>query len=52
MFAAATDETDPEALPALVASERRAYGWSYLSGEEGERVECAFNTLATLVELR
>lgn len=38
------------AIAVAVASERRSFGWSYLSGAGGERVERAFHTLASELE--
>lgn len=37
-------------IAAVVASERRAFGWSFLSGEHGARVERAFHLLASALE--
>ena len=37
-------------LSSLLAKERRAYGWSFLSGEHGARAERAFDTLASSLE--
>lgn len=37
-------------LKELVASERRVFGWGYLSGPEGEAAERAFNNFAKHVE--
>lgn len=39
-----------EELGALVASERRAYGWGYLSDAEGAAAEKAFADFAKVVE--
>jgi hypothetical protein len=39
-----------EELRALVASERRAYGWGYLSYAEGAAAEKAFDDFAKVVE--
>jgi len=38
-------------IASLLASERRAFGWSFLSGEHGARVERAFHALAASVEV-
>ena len=35
---------------AIVKGERRAFGWSFLSGSHGERVETAFHALASALE--
>ncbi len=37
-------------LKELIASERRAFGWAYLSGPEGEAAESAFNNFAKHVD--
>ena len=37
-------------LRECVQSERRSYGWSYLSGPEGEQAEKAFDRFASFVE--
>jgi hypothetical protein len=37
-------------IAALVAGERRAFGWAFLSGEHGARVESAFHLLASALE--
>lgn len=37
-------------LKELVAAERRAFGWGYLSGAEGEAAERAFDNFAKHVE--
>jgi hypothetical protein len=37
-------------LKALVASERRSYGWGYLSGEPGSAAERAFDAFASAIE--
>ncbi len=34
----------------VIASERRAFGWSFLPGAHGARVESAFHALASLIE--
>ena len=34
----------------LIATERRAFGWSFLAGPHGERVERAFHALAAVLE--
>ena len=34
----------------VVSEQRRAFGWSYLSGEGGRRAESAFHALATALE--
>lgn len=39
-----------EELRSLVASERHAYGWGYLSNEEGAAAEKAFDDFARIVE--
>jgi len=39
-----------QAISELLERERRSYGWSYLSGTHGEKVEQAFNALADAVE--
>ena len=37
-------------IAAVVAGERRAFGWAFLSGEHGARVEHAFHLLASALE--
>jgi hypothetical protein len=37
-------------IAAVVVGERRAFGWSFLSGEHGARVEQAFHLLASALE--
>jgi len=37
-------------IAAVVAGERRAFGWSFLSGEHGAQVERAFHLLASALE--
>jgi len=37
-------------IAAVVAGERRAFGWAFLSGEHGARVEHAFHQLACALE--
>ena len=39
-----------EELRALVATERHAYGWGYLSDAEGEAAEKAFDGFAKIIE--
>ena len=39
-----------EELRELVASERHAYGWGYLSYDEGDAAEKAFDEFAKVVE--
>ena len=39
-----------ESIGVHISRERRSYGWSYLSGQHGSRVEGAFHELATLIE--
>jgi len=39
-----------QAMCELIEQERRSYGWSFLSGMQGEKVEQAFNTLANAIE--
>jgi hypothetical protein len=41
---------DDTCLRRIVAQERHAYGWSFLSGEEGAAVEAAFDAFASIVE--
>ena len=49
MFAAA-QEGQREELEKLIASERRAFGWGYLSGAEGAAAERAFHEFAKTLE--
>jgi hypothetical protein len=39
-----------EGLKSVVSSERRCYGWGYLSDEEGNAAERAFASFSALVE--
>lgn len=41
-----------QAVAAVMARERRAFGWSFLSGSHGERVEAAFHALASVLAQR
>lgn len=50
MFLAIRRDNGTEELRELVEQERRSFGWSYLSGEEGVKAEKAFNSFAKLVE--
>jgi hypothetical protein len=50
MFLAIHRDRSRVELDGLVASERRAYGWSYLSDEEGDRAEAAFTSFASRVD--
>jgi hypothetical protein len=50
MYAAIAKHCSLEGLRQLVASERRCYGWSFLSGPPGEAAETAFDQFAKLVE--
>jgi len=38
------------AVAELIGSERRSFGWAYLSGTYGDRVERAFHALASQLE--
>ena len=37
-------------VASLLKNERRSFGWSYLPGAHGERVESAFHALASFLE--
>jgi len=50
MFAETHLEFSVSQLKERVASEKRGYGWSYLSGKEGLAAEGAFHKLASFVE--
>ncbi len=50
MYAAIAKHCSLEGLRQLVASERRSYGWSFLSGPPSEAAETAFDQFAKLVE--
>ncbi len=50
MYAAISKHCSLEGLRQLVASERRSYGWSFLSGPPGAAAETAFDRFARLVE--
>jgi hypothetical protein len=52
MFGALRHERALDELRSIVARERHAYGWSFLSDDEGRRAEAAFAAFATLVEQR
>jgi len=43
-------QTNREGLNSLISSERRAFGWNYLSDAEGAAVEEAFSKFSALVE--
>ena len=49
MFAAAQDGQREE-LEKLIAGERHAFGWGYLSGAEGAAAERAFDEFAKTIE--
>jgi len=51
MFAAAQDGRREE-LETLIASERHAFGWGYLSGAEGAAAERAFDEFAKTIEFK
>jgi len=40
----------PEAIFKFISTERRSFGWSYLSGAHGEQVEKRFHALASEIE--
>jgi hypothetical protein len=46
MFVAAHRDPKGADLRRLVEDERRAFGWSFVSGDEGNRAESAFNVFA------
>ena len=48
MFVAA-HQKQGENLVRLIEDERRGYRWSFLSGDEGDRAEAAFNAFADVV---
>ena len=50
MYALIAKHCSLEVLRQLVASERRSYGGSFLSGPPGEAAETAFDQFAKLVE--
>ncbi len=50
MFASFHTASPIATLKKHVADERRAYGWGFLSGEEGSAAEKAFDEFAKLVE--
>ena len=50
MFAEFHRTGSMEKLRERVQDERRSYGWSYLSGPEGEEAEKAFGQFANFVE--
>jgi len=39
---------DQDSLQSLIASQSRSFGWSYLSSPEGDAVEAAWQTFASL----
>ena len=50
MFAA-IEKQDRKALVALLESESRSYGWDFLTGDEGARIEKAWNEFRTKCRL-
>jgi hypothetical protein len=50
MFAAAHRDSSLESLRAVMADERRAFGWSYPPGREGDEAERAFDRPAAVVD--
>ena len=40
------NSANTESIQTLLGKERRSFGWTYLSGDHGSRVESAFNALA------
>lgn len=50
MLAALHEDPSLVALREVVASERRAYGWGYLSGDAGAEAERAFDEFAKIVD--
>jgi hypothetical protein len=50
MFKAIKHDRSLAGLQAIVRRERHSFGWSFLSGQEGDQAEAAFNAFATLVE--
>ncbi len=50
LFAAIEKQRSIDKIKEVVASERRSYGWDYLSGPEGKAAESAFDAFAKLVE--
>ncbi len=52
MFEAARRDPSLKKLSTVVADERRAFGWSFLAGDEGARAEREFDRFAKVVEER
>ena len=50
MLAAIEKHRSIDKLKEVVVSERRSYGWDYLSGPEGKAAESAFDAFTRLVE--
>ncbi len=50
MFKVLRRDRSLSGLRALIATERRNYGWSYLSDDQGHSAESAFDRFATAVE--
>jgi hypothetical protein len=50
MFLLLQNEMEKVALDKWVSDEKRAYGWVYLAGNEGEKAESAFQRFAAAVE--
>jgi hypothetical protein len=50
MFLLLQNEMERVALEEWVSDEKRAYGWGYLAGNEGEEAESAFQRFAAAVE--
>ena len=48
----AMDRTAREDVLRILQGERRAFGWSFLSGDIGHQAESAFSALATELELQ
>ena len=50
MLPAMHEDPRLRSLAGLVADEKRAFGWSYLSDDEGDAAERAFSEFADLVD--
>ncbi len=50
VFTLIHQDAPPQQVRDKVVQERRAFGWGYLSGSEGEAAEAAFQEFAKLVD--
>lgn len=50
LFSLVQRGASPEAVREKFAEEERAFGWSYLSGSEGEKAEAAFQAVVQTID--